>query len=658
MVESLFGGLVLVLQWPAVGYLILGVLIGMWLGAVPGLAGIVGMVIVLPFTFGMEPAQAFALLLGLFAVTTTSDTIASVMLGIPGTAASQATILDGYPLAMKGEAARAFGAAFTVSAFGGVFGGIVLAVSLPIILPMILAFGSPEFFMLGLLGLTMVGSLSSSSVLKGLLSAAMGLMMATVGYGEASPIPRYWFGFDYTLDGLPLLPVVLGLFALPEVMDLAVRDTSISRVPKDQVGGGGMRQGIRDVISHWWLVLRCSAIGVYIGMIPGLGSSIVDWIAYGYAVQSAKDKTQFGHGDIRGVIAPEAANNAVRGGSMIPTVALGIPGSAANAILLSALLIQGLNPGQEMLTTKLDITFSMVWSLILANIMAAGLLMAWASQVAKIAFIRGHLIVPGVLVFVFMGAWMSSADIGDWILLLIMGMVGAIMKRSGWPRPPLVLAIILGPIMENAFHLSTQAYGTGWLLRPVSVGIGVLIVLTLIFSTRGIIRNKFAGEGPVRGEGAERNPVISWPFSILLVVLFAGAAIMALDWPTRVKQFPLVISPPALVLAVVILVHDAIDLMRERRQAGSIFAMVTAAADSALLGKSVSFLGWLLGILVVALLVGQVVAIPLFVALYLFRWGGYGWRTALGYAAAAWVVLFGFYDSVLHIVWHPSLLFG
>ncbi len=431
MFEALLTGLVQVFQWPAIGYLFLGILIGIWLGAVPGLGGVIGLVLLLPFTFGMEPVPAFALLLGMYAVTTTSDTIASVMLGIPGTAASQATILDGYPLAQKGQAARAFGAAFTVSAFGGVFGALVLAVSLPLVLPIIIAFGSPELFMLGMLGLAMVGSLSGGSILKGLIVAMLGLWMTTIGYAETEAIPRFWFGTTYLLDGLPLIPVVLGLFAIPELMELAIRNISISRVPKDQAGGGGMLEGIKDAGRHWWLVLRCSLLGTYVGMLPGLGAAIVDWIAYGHAVQSAKDKSQFGQGDIRGVIAPEAANNATKGGALIPTVAFGIPGSLGAAILLGALLIQGLRPGPDMLTTELHITFSMVWTIVFANITVAGLLMIWSKQVAKVAFLPGHLLVPGVIVFVFMGAWLGGASMGDWISCLTMGVLGFIMKRGG-----------------------------------------------------------------------------------------------------------------------------------------------------------------------------------------------------------------------------------
>ena len=294
MFDAAPSGLILVIAWPAIGYLFLGVFIGLYFGAVPGLSGLVGMAILLPFTFSMEPVPALAFLPGMFAVTTTSDTIASVLLGIPGTAASQATILDGYPMAMKGEASRAFGAAFTVSAVGGLLGAVVLGLSIPIVKPLILSFTQAEFFMLGLLGLAMVGSLSGDSILRGLTAALIGLGLSFVGYAENGAVPRYWLGASYLLEGLPLIPVVLGLFALPEVIDLAVRNSSISRVPEDRVTGG-MMTGIRDAWRNWWLVLRCTAIGAYVGMLPGLGGSIVDWVAYGHVVQSSKDKEGFGN---------------------------------------------------------------------------------------------------------------------------------------------------------------------------------------------------------------------------------------------------------------------------------------------------------------------------------------------------------------------------
>ncbi len=664
MIDALISGLLLVFAWPSIGYLLLGALLGIWIGAIPGLGGIIGLVMLLPFTFGMEPVPAMALLLGLWTVTTTSDTIASVMLGIPGTAASQATILDGYPLAQQGHAGRAFGAAFTVSAFGGVFGAAILAVSLPIIAPLILSFRSPELFMLGMLGLTMVGTLSGASVLKGLLAAMLGLMLGFIGMAETIAEPRYHFGTVYLLDELPLIPVVLGLFALPELLDLAVRNVSISRVPKEQVKGGGIFHGVRDAFKYWWLAIRCSVIGTYIGMLPGLGASIVDWVAYGHAVQSTKDNPRFGKGDIRGVIAPEAANNAIKGGALVPTVAFGIPGSLGTAILLGALVVQGVRPGPDMLTDNLHITFSLVWMIVVANIVVAIALIFLANQVAKIAFVPGHLIVPGVVTFVFMGSWLGGASMGDWITCLSMGIVGYVMKRGGWPRPPLILALILGNILENSFQISMRVgQGWGWLSRPIVLIILVLIVVTLVVAISGIARNRQLRarqtepkEGSSEGEGNERNPLISLPFSLLLATMFIWAAIEAQPWHEEVKQFPVAIAYPGALLALLAVYFDVRAVVARRQLSEGWTQLFKQAVDQAMLRPSVIFFLYLIVMLLATYVIGQKLSLALFTAIYLWRWGNYSPGISILYALGAWAFIVGFYDRIMNLLFHPSWL--
>lgn len=658
MLDQFFEGLRLVLQWPAFGFMLLGVLLGIWLGAVPGLGGILGLVILLPFTFGMEPVAAFALLLGMYAVTSTADTIASVMLGIPGTAASQATILDGYPLAQKGEARRAFGAAYAVSAFGGVFGALVLAVSLPIILPIILAFASPELFALSVLGLSMIGSLSGGSILKGLIAALLGLLISTAGYAETVAIPRFHFGSDYLLDGIPLIPLVLGLFAIPELTELATKDVNISRVPKEMTRTITLWTGVKDAWKHKWLATRCAVLGTYVGMLPGLGANIVDWLAYGHAVQSAKDSSQFGRGDIRGVIAPESANNATRGGSLVPTVAFGIPGSLSAAILLGALLIQGLKPGPDMLTDQLHITFSMVWTIVLANIIAAGLLMVLTNQIAKVAFIRGHLIVPGVMMFVLMGAWLGGSSIGDWITCLAAAVLGFVMKRGGWPRPPLILAVVLGSLMENWFQRSMSVYeGFAWLQRPLVAIIIVLTILTLLFSVRSIIRQRRSGtEAPEAGEGAERNPLLSLPLSLLLLPLFAWSLTEAQQWPLEVRRFPIFIAIPGIALVLVALFFDFAAARQSVSSHGGFAPACRAASGKAVLGRAAMLFGYLLAVLAISLVAGQALALVAFTVIYLWRWGGYGVRVIAPYAIACLLILFFFYHKTMNILWHQPLL--
>jgi len=652
-------GLQAILAWPAAGFMVLGVFIGIWMGAVPGLGGVLGMILLLPFTFEMEPVHAFALLLGLFAVTSTSDTIASVMLGIPGTAASQATILDGYPLAKKGQAARAFGAAFTVSAFGGVFGAIVLAVSLPMITPIITSFGSPEIFMLALLGLTMVGSLSGGSISKGVAAALFGLLISTIGVAQTASIYRYTFGTDYLLDNLPLIPVVLGLFAIPELMELATKNVNIARVKPSQSPSEGMILGIKDAVKNWWLATRCAAIGTYIGILPGLGAAIVDWVAYGHAVQSSKNNETFGKGDIRGVIAPEAANNATKGGALIPAVAFGIPGSLGTAILLGALLMVGLLPGPDMLTTDLHITFSMVWTIVFANILAAGLLMIWANQVAKIAFVSGHLIVPAVILFVFMGAWLGGGvSLGSWVTVLLFGVIGYVMKVSGWARPPLILGLILGTIVENRFLLSTGAYdGFGWLAKPLVLFLLILVLVTVFLAVRGFKgRRGYANSTDEQGEGRVSNPVMSLPFALVLVSCFVYATITAAEWPEEVGLFPIVVAVPGLMLAGIACFKDVQGIRDFLREKTTLPAVLMNAFNKATLVRSSQFVLLLVGMIVLMLIVGQKLALPIFIYIYLVWWGKKSQVLSLTYALFGWGLLVFFYDRIINLVFHVPLL--
>jgi TctA family transporter len=662
MIDGMLQGLALAFSWPAPAYLLLGIVIGIWVGAVPGLGGAVGLALMLPFTFGMDTAPAFALLLGMYAVTSTADSISAIMFGIPGTVASQATILDGYPLAKKGQAARAFGAAYTVSAFGGVVGALLLAVSLPVILPFINAFGVPEFFMLSVLGLTMVGVLSGRSLLKGITVACFGLLLTTVGYADATGVPRFHFGIDYLLDGLPMIPIVLGLFGIPELMELAVKGTSISRVEaQDAERGGGLLDGIKDVFRYRWLTVRSALIGTYVGMLPGLGAAIVDWIAYGHAVQSARDKSQFGHGDIRGVIAPETANNAHKAGALIPTVAFGIPGSIGTAILLGALVIKGLRPGPDMLTFDLPLTFSMVWDIAIANVIAAGLLLFFARHIHKLAFVPGHLVVPGVMTVLLMGTWIATNSIGDWWVALAMGTIGYLMKQGGWPRPPLILALVLGALMENNYQLSTQIYGAySWFYsRPVVVIIELLIVTTVALAFWGVIKPKPKDDASEAGEGAALNPLVSLPTTILIAVCFVVAFWLTGQFQQRATgQFPHAVLIVGLPLVLLILVNDIRAAAAAIGESGGLAAAWSLAVRKAELPASVVFIGYLLAMFGLTYLLGQIVALPLFVLAYLMTWGGYRWPLSLVYAAGAGLMVWGFYGQLMGLLMYDSLLLG
>lgn len=463
-------------------FLVFGVLIGMALGAIPGLGGVVGLAILLPFTFEMDRTAAIAMLVALTSVPTTTDTIPSVLFAVPGTVGAQATILDGHPMARKGEAGRAFGAAYLASMLGGIIGAALLGLLIPVLKPIVLYFAAPELFALGIMGISMVAILSGNVPLKGIIAGGLGLLLSMIGTDKQEGLLRWTFDTIYLIDGLNIIVVSLGLFAIPELADMVIEGSKISSVPKAAMKGVG--QGMRDVYTHRWLMLRCSVLGTWIGIIPGLGSAVVDWLAYGHARQTCKDAAlTFGKGDVRGVIAPESANNAKQGGALVPTLAFGVPGSASMALLIGGFLIHGIQPGPEMLSKHLDVTYAIVWSTAIANVLATGIALLFTNQLAKLSAVRIQVLAPLVIVVVFLAAFQASANMGDLIALLIIGGVGWIMKRSGWPRPPLLLGFLLGTLIERYAVISVKAYGFGWMMRPLVIAIILITVITLVYST-------------------------------------------------------------------------------------------------------------------------------------------------------------------------------
>ena len=644
MLEQAIEGLNAVFAWPASGFLLLGVMIGIVFGAVPGLSGILGMIIILPFTFDMDTVPAFALLIALYAVTSTSDTIASVMLGVPGTAASQATILDGYPMAQKGEAARAFGAAFSVSMYGGVMGALILALSLPLILPIITYMGSPEIFSIAILGLLLVGVLSDGALVKGAIAALFGLLLASVGPADAVAEYRFTLGSEYLFEGLPLVPAVLGLFALPEMVDLARQGATIAKDRPVFTGMAGMALGIRDAIRHWWLASKCSAIGIYVGVIPGLGAAIVDWIAYGYAKTSEKDG-DFGNGDVRGVIAPEAANNATKGGSLVPALALGIPGSLGAAILMGALEIKGLKPGPDMLKGDLNITFSIVWTLVIANVLAAVFLMFTSNQIAKLIFVPGMLLAPAVLFFVLTGAWLGgNVDLGAWAVLIAFGLIGYVMRQCSWPRPPVILGMVLGGIIENRLSLSISSYGGfSWLANPIVVvvlaGIAWVVFASIRKSAAGFVAAK-TRDGPAPDAPVFIHPRLTLALALCFAAAFAYAIWRGAGYRPEAGVYPMTLSAIALVLCA-ILIAGQIAVVRHSAHAPA------AEANEGQTGAFVTIFGGLILAAAVSYLIGMKLTLPLFLFLFVWLRGGYNVFVGLIYGLAGWGLLVFFYDRII-----------
>src|SRR5262252_9275068 len=418
MLEAFIIGLWKVIAWPAFGYMLLGIAIGFWVGLLPGIGGLSTLALMLPFSYSIkDPTSAFAFLLGMLAVTGTTGDLTSILFGIPGEGSSAALILDGYPMSKNGEAGRALGAAIMSSLFGSVIGALSLALSIPIVRPLVLLFGSPELFIIAIMGITFIGTLAGPSLIKGLLSGGIGLLLAAIGVDPQTGSLRYTFGTLYLWDRLDLVPVVVGMFAIPEIVDLAVRGTSIASSKQERLTG--VLEGVKDTFRHWWLVVRCSLIGVYFGILPVLG----------------------------------------------------------------AMLIVGLNPGPEMLKSRLDVTFSMVWVLIISNIIVAGLCFLILNHLAALTFVRGSLLIPFLMFLVYIGSFTSNNDLLDIVVTLIFGFIGYFMIKFGWPRPPLVLGLTLGKIAENYLWISTAAYGAKWLLFPTVLLLIAITIFTVAYPT-------------------------------------------------------------------------------------------------------------------------------------------------------------------------------
>jgi len=540
MVDVFLAALADLLTFQHLLYMLFGVVIGLAIGVFPGLGGIAGLSLLIPFLYGMDSVTALAMLIGLVAVIPTSDTFASVLMGIPGSSASQATVLDGFPMAKRGEAARALSAAFTSSLFGGVFGAVVLTGFVLIARPLILAFSSAELFMLSIFGLSMVGVLAGRSLAKGLGACGIGLVIGSIGGAPATGEFRMVYDIAYLYDGIPLVVVGLGLFAFPEIVDLLRRDASIA---KGGALGKGWGAGMRDWLKNWFLSTRCAGLGCIIGAIPGLGGSVVDWIAYGHAVQTAKNTENFGKGDVRGVIAPESANNAKEGGGLLPTLLFGIPGSGSMAVFLGGMVLIGIEPGPSMVGADLNITYSIIWSLAIANVLGAGLCILLAGQIAKLTTIPFPLMAPFMISVICFASFQATRDISDLIALVVLGIFGVLMKRFGWPRPALLIGYVLAPQAETYFYQALQFYDWGFLTRPGVLIIAAISAVSIYFG----IKNRVDDSAPVAEldeAQATKKPVLSertpqLVFVGLLLFVFAIAIWDSLGQSFLGMVFPL-----------------------------------------------------------------------------------------------------------------------
>lgn len=480
MADDLLNGLLIFLNLDVLLAIAAAVPLGLVFGTLPGIGGLVALAIILPMVYGMEPAAGLAFLISCHAVIATSGAVPAILLGIPPSVSCSATVVDGYTLARRGRAGYAIGAALGSSALGGLIGALVLIVLLPIIQPVVMSFGSPETFFLALLGLSYLALLGGGSPVKGLAAGGLGLLLGTFGYQGVTGIPRFWMEIDYLLDGFRLIPLALGMFAVPELLELMSGRSIAAKNPDGSTVTMTGRQvwlGVAANFVRKAVLIRSSMMGVLIGMIPGVGSETAPFITYGTAKQTSKRPHRFGKGSIEGVIGPEGANNAKEGGSLVPTLAFGVPGSSAMVLLIGGFLLLGLQPGPEFLTDHMDLAYGLAFVLIGANFLGALILILAARHLAKITLIPGHVLAPILLGLVVVGAYASEGNFADVMFVFLFGALGVVMKAYGYPRPALLLGFVLAPLLENYLFISLNTHGPLFFTRPIALVLASLIVL-------------------------------------------------------------------------------------------------------------------------------------------------------------------------------------
>jgi putative tricarboxylic transport membrane protein len=635
MFDTMLTALANLMAFKHLTFMMLGITVGLCVGILPGLGGIAGMALLMPFIYGMDPVSALAMLVGLVAVIPTGDTFTSVLMGIPGSSASQATVIDGFPLAKKGQAARALSAAFSASLLGGVFGALVLTIFVVVAKPIILAFSTAELFMLAVLGLSVVGVLAGDNIARGIVACGLGLLAGAIGAAPATGETRFDFGLVYFQDGIPLVIIGLGLFAIPELCDLMRRNRPIAA---DSGLGSGWLQGVRDTIYHWFIVLRCSTLGTIVGAIPGLGGGVVDWIAYGHIVQTTKKDPQFGQGDIRGVIAPESANNALQGGALMPTLLFGIPGSGSMAVFLGGMVLLGIQPGPSMVTTELNLTYTIAWTLALASVIGAFICFLLAAPIARLTLIPFNLVAPAMIMVISFAAFQTRRDLTDLLLLFGVGMVGLFMRRFGYPRPAFLIGFVLADQAENYLYQSVQFYGAGFVTRPGVIIIGILAALSIWTATRSRVSETGAHTVTKGGEprAAVARPEVRGP-QIVFAGLITVTIVLALAnvWPLSFlgKVFPASMAAVTLPFALILLY----SLTAGARDNTANFDQEHTGEhvgnpNIASVWSSVAWFAFLFGL---CALIGFVLALVIFMMAYLLRRARVGIPAAVVYTACS-----------------------
>lgn len=483
MFDVWLSGISGLLQLRELTFLGLGMMIGLFFGAIPGLGGATALALLMPLTYGLEPFTALALSGGVMGAIPMGGSITAILLNAPGTAPNAATCFDGYPLAQQGKAGFAIGAAASANSLGGIIGTVSVLAVLPVAKQLVLLFGPPEFFLLTVFALLTVASASHGKLLRGLVTGALGLMISFVGYSDVTGGERFTLGLDYLWDGINLVPALIGMFAVAEMINLLAKGGTVSR-SAETVQITRMWSGVIETFHHLGTVLRGSLIGTFIGAIPGESGTVAAFLSYSLTARADKDPDSFGKGNIKGVIAPEAAINAKDGSALIPTIAFGIPSGAEMAVFLGILILHGMQPGPLMLTQNQTEIYGLIWAMTASCILASSLGLLMVRPLSFVTLVDAQILAPLVLCVALVGSYAVNGTIENVVVTAVFGILGYLMIRFDYPRITVIIAMVLGNTAERSIYqamLMGDGHWSIFVTRRVSAILLALIVALLLW---------------------------------------------------------------------------------------------------------------------------------------------------------------------------------
>lgn len=688
-VVAMIAGLQALLNPSAILLLFAGMLAGTFVGVIPGLGGAVLLTMLLPFLYGMNVVQGLALMVAAHASIYFSGSITAILLNTPGAPESAPTTIDGYPMAQQGKAARALGISAAATTLGGWIGFVALLAVIPFMFTLITVLRPPEYLLLAILAVVLVGQLHSGAMTKGLLSGTFGFLMSFIGFDPITGMQRFSFNILDLYNGFSIVVVALGLFAMSEMFRLYGTRHALAEgvsLTLSQQPGARVIDGVRDVFTHRWLVLRSAAIGVLVGVVPGIGGVAGNFISYGQAVRTSRHPELFGTGTPEGIIAPESSSLAKEAASFIPTLALGIPSTVGTAVLLGALQILGVSPGPSMLTTQLPLVFTIAWALAITSLAASVIGLMLAPWLARITLVPGPILVPFVFALAMLGAYAGTTNMLEVGAVIVFGVVGLVMRRLSYSLPGAIIGFILGGVLQNNLYLTERLGGWRFVTQPLAdvlLAVIVLVLFTPLLQQRSKrARARRAGEtGTIASASvaAEKNAAPARPsklellVDILWVSLTAAYVFTASTYPPTAGLVPMVIGSVTLAVSLAQLATHLAPFVR--RPASGRTAVGAATKETLASGKSeeqgshhdraaksigreeFQAVAWAIALFIAIVVFGYAISIPAFMLLYFTFGYRAGWKIAALSAFGMWVLTYLVVEQSLAVHLPDGLVF-